>query len=127
MARRRLVHQGSGNVFADIGVANPEEALLKAELVRSITNAIDERVLTQTAAAAMLGVSQPKVSLLYRGRLDAFSVERLLRFLNALGRDVRIVVGAERRRRAGRTVVEARSAARIERRDFGIRCSRNGT
>jgi predicted XRE-type DNA-binding protein len=55
----------------------------------------------------MLGVSQPKVSLLYRGRLDAFSVERLLRFLNALGRDVRIVVGTERRRRgAGRTVVE---------------------
>lgn len=107
MTRRRLVHEGSGNVFADIGVANPEEALLKAELVRSITNAIDERGLTQTAAAAMLGVSQPKVSLLYRGRLDAFSVERLLRFLNALGHDVRIVVGAERRRRAGRTVVEA--------------------
>ncbi len=108
MARRRLVHEGSGNVFADIGVANPQEALLKAELVRSITNAIDERRLTQTAAAAMLGVSQPKVSLLYRGRLDAFSVERLLRFLNALGRDVRIVVGTERRRRRpGRTVVEA--------------------
>lgn len=108
MARRRLVHEGSGNVFADIGVANPEEALLKAELVRSITNALDMRRLTQTAAASVLGVSQPKVSLLYRGRLDAFSVERLLRFLNALGRDVRIVVVAERRRRrAGRTVVEA--------------------
>lgn len=108
MARRRLVHEGSGNVFADIGVANPEEALLKAELVRSITNALDVRRLTQTAAAAVLGVSQPKVSLLYRGRLDAFSVERLLRFLNALGRDVRIVVGAEHRRgRAGRTIVEA--------------------
>ena len=107
MARRRLVHEGSGNVFADIGVAHPEEALLKAELVRSITNALDERRLTQTAAAAVLGVSQPKVSLLYRGRLDAFSVERLLRFLNALGRDVRIVVGTEHRRRAGRTVVEA--------------------
>jgi len=103
-----LIHEGGGNVFADIGVANPEEALLKAELVRSITNTIDERGLTQTAAAATLGVSQPKVSLLYRGRLDAFSVERLLRFLNALGRDVRIVVGAEQRRhRAGRTVVEA--------------------
>ena len=108
MARRRLIHEGSENVFADIGVANPEESLLKAELVRSITNAIVERRLTQTAAAAMLGVSQPKVSLLYRGRLDAFSVERLLRFLNALGRDVRIIVGTEpRRRRAGRTVVEA--------------------
>ena len=108
MPRQRLIHEGSGNVFADIGVANPEEALLKAELVRSITNTIDERGLTQTAAAATLGVSQPKVSLLYRGRLDAFSVERLLRFLNALGRDVRIVVGAEQRRhRAGRTVVEA--------------------
>jgi predicted XRE-type DNA-binding protein len=61
-----LVHEGSGNVFADIGVANPEEVLLKAELFRSITNAIDERRLTQAAAAAMLSVSQPKVSLLYR-------------------------------------------------------------
>ena len=108
MARRSVVHEGSGNVFADIGVASPEEALLKAELVRSITNTLDARRLTQTAAAAVLGVSQPKVSLLYRGRLDAFSVERLLRFLNSLGRDVRIVVGAERRRRrAGRTIVEA--------------------
>ncbi|MGH7822998.1 MAG: helix-turn-helix domain-containing protein [Candidatus Binatia bacterium] len=104
---KKRVHEGSGNVFADIGVKNPEEALLKAQLVRSITRLIDERGLTQVQAARILGVDQPKVSLLYRGQLGAFSVERLLRFLAALRQDVRIVIEPARRRARGKVSVEA--------------------
>ncbi len=107
MRKKIPVYESSGNVFADIGVKNPQEALLKAELVRRITNILDERGLTQVRAAKALGVDQPKVSLLYRGRLSAFSVERLMRFLNALSHDVRIVIERKGSRRKGRMIVEA--------------------
>jgi predicted XRE-type DNA-binding protein len=82
----------SGNVFADIGVAQPEEANAKAELALQINSLIEERALTQTQAAKVLGINQPKVSALMRGQLAGFSIERLIRFLAALGRDVQIVV-----------------------------------
>src|SRR4051795_8452025 len=85
------IEQSSGNVFADLGLKNPEELLAKAELVQRICDIIAERKLTQTKAAAVLGIDQPKVSALMRGRLDGFSLDRLFRFLNALGRDVDIV------------------------------------
>jgi predicted XRE-type DNA-binding protein len=81
-----------GNVFADLGVDAPEEALAKAELTAKISEIIASRGLTQQAAAKLLGIDQPKVSALLRGRLTGFSTERLIRFLNALGRDVEIVV-----------------------------------
>jgi predicted XRE-type DNA-binding protein len=84
--------EGSGNVFADLGLADPEEALAKAELARQIGALLAERGLTQAQAAALLGVDQPKVSALVRGRLEGFSLDRLLRFLLALDRDVEIVV-----------------------------------
>jgi predicted XRE-type DNA-binding protein len=90
---------GSGNVFADLDHPNPEEALLKAQLAREISAAIRERHLTQTAAGELLGLDQPKVSALMRGRLAGFSVERLLRCLTALGRDVTITVGPKKRER----------------------------
>ncbi len=82
----------SGNVFADLGMANPDEANTKAELAFQINSLIESRGLTQTEAAAVLGVNQPKVSALRCGRLTGFSIERLLRFLAELGNDVQIVV-----------------------------------
>ncbi len=107
--RRIRVTEGSGNVFADVGIARPEEYLAKAELARQIVAVVDARRLTQTEAARILGVSQPKVSALRNGRLDGFSTERLIRFLNVLGRDVRIVVSEKprSRRRARLTVMAA--------------------
>ncbi len=83
---------GSGNVFADLGFPNAEEMLAKAELAQKISSIIMRRRLTQAQAANVLGVDQPKVSALRRGRLSGFSLERLLRFLILLGRDVEIVV-----------------------------------
>src|SRR5262249_28961209 len=75
----------SGNVFADLGLENPEELLAKAALVQRIADIIAERKLTQAGAAKLLGIDQPKVSALLRGKLDGFSTDRLFRFLNALG------------------------------------------
>lgn len=90
---------GSGNVFADLGHPDPEEALLKAQLAREISEAIRERKLTQERAAEVLGLDQPKVSAIMRGRLSGFSVHRLLRCLTALERDVTITVGPKKQER----------------------------
>ena len=68
---------------------------------------LEDRGLTQTAAAKLPGIPQPKASLIYRGHLDEFSLERLVRLLNVLRRDVRIVVETKERRRRGRVIVEA--------------------
>ena len=86
------VKKSSGNVFEDLQVTKPAEALAKAELARQIVNIIKERGLTQTKAAKILGIDQAKVSALSRGRLSGFSTDRLFRFLNALGVDVEIVI-----------------------------------
>jgi len=94
------VTEGSGNVFADIGMAEPEEELTKAQLARQIRQIIKRRRLTQVAAAALMGIDQPKVSALLNGRLANFSSERLMRLLTALGQDVEIVVKATPRQRA---------------------------
>src|SRR5262249_18420660 len=82
------IERGSGNVFADIGLSNPEERLAKAELAHEICQLIESAGLTQSQAAKRLGIDQPKVSMLMRGRLKDFSTERLMRFLVLLGRDV---------------------------------------
>jgi predicted XRE-type DNA-binding protein len=91
MAKKRYV-VGSGNVFADLGHPRPAEALAKAELARKIAAIVERRGLTQSAAAELLEVDQPKVSALIRGRLSGFSLDRLVRFLVLLGSDVEIVV-----------------------------------
>ena|SRR6266850_7487506 len=97
-ARRAIaVREGSGNVFEDLGVSDSGEALAKAELATQIAFAIADRRLTQTRAAELLGVNQADVSDLVRGKLKGFSTDRLLRFLNALGRDIEIVVRVRRR------------------------------
>ncbi len=82
----------SGNVFADLGLSNPEERLAKAELARQINNIIKQKKLTQVAAAELLEIDQPKISALSTGRLSGFSLERLFRFLNILGQDITIKV-----------------------------------
>jgi len=87
------VHDSSGNIFEDLGLPNPEERLAKAELARVIRTILRERQLTQAQAAELLGIKQPDVSDLVRGKLARFSMERLERFLNALDMDVRIQVG----------------------------------
>lgn len=86
------VTPSSGNVFADLGFAEPEEELTKAQLASHIRQIIQRRRLTQTAAAALMGIDQPKVSVLLNGRLANFSTDRLMRLLTALGQDVEIVV-----------------------------------
>jgi predicted XRE-type DNA-binding protein len=92
MKRKTDVKQNSGNVFDDLGVAAPEEALAKAELASKLAEIIQAKALTQAAAAKLLGIDQPKISALLRGKLTAFSTERLLKFLTVLGSDVEIVV-----------------------------------
>jgi predicted XRE-type DNA-binding protein len=84
--------ESSGNVFADLGVPAPEDALAKAELARRISRLIEARGFAQAQAAKLLGIDQPKISALRRGRLAGFSLERLMRFLVLLGQDVEIVI-----------------------------------
>jgi predicted XRE-type DNA-binding protein len=93
------VTPGSGNVFADIGVPDPEEALAKAQLASRIREIVRQQRLTQVAAAAVMGIDQPKVSALLNGRLTSFSSERLMRLLTKLGQDVEIVVRSKPRSR----------------------------
>jgi predicted XRE-type DNA-binding protein len=87
-----VVERSSGNVFADLGYANPEEALAKSRLTRFIADILKQRDLTQTQAAELLGVDQPKVSRLVRGQFREFSLERLIQFLGMLDQRVDIVV-----------------------------------
>lgn len=92
MKKKISATRGSTNVFADLGYANPEEMLAKAQLVSRISDLIKQRHLTQSEAATLLGIDQPKVSRLLRGQLSGFSYERLLKFLNVLGCDIEIII-----------------------------------
>ena len=105
MSKRRIEHErSSGNVFADLGLPEAEDRLAKAELAREIGAILGRRKLTQMRASRVLGVDQPKISALLRGQLSGFSLERLIRFLNLLGRDVRIVVRPKSSRRERATL-----------------------
>lgn len=94
------VTPSSGNVFADLGFADPEAELTKAQLAGQIWREIKRQRLTQVAAAAVMGIDQPKVSALLNGRLANFSCERLMHLLTALGKDVEITVKDKPRNRA---------------------------
>ena len=96
------VTPGSGNVFADLGFEHPEEELLKAQLVREIRDIIKRRRLTQTKAAERLGLKQPDVSALVTGRVQKFSLERLLRCARRLDQVVTIVIRPKSRPRPAR-------------------------
>ena len=98
------VTRGSGNVFADLGFANPEEELAKAKLVSALAEVIQEKGLSQAKVAALLGVDQPSVSKLLRGRTGGFTSDRLMRLLNLLGQDVDICVRPKRTAEASVTV-----------------------
>ncbi|SEJ79496.1 Predicted DNA-binding protein, contains XRE-type HTH domain [Deinococcus reticulitermitis] len=86
------IEASSGNVFADLGIAEPEEALIQADLALAIGRHIAGQGWTQTHAARVLGVQQSDVSNIVRGRLKGFSIERLVRLLGKLGQSVRVVV-----------------------------------
>lgn len=107
---------GSGSVYADLGFKNYEEMETKANLVIEISKAIKKKKLTQSQAAEMFGISQPKLSELLGGRFRGYSVERLIHFLNELGKDVDIVVKSKPRNRKARVNVypsERKNEARI--------------
>ncbi len=95
----KKVTEGSGNVFKDLGFPDSEEMLTKAELTRQIYTIIKKRGLTKTAAAKLLGLKQPDVSALMRGRYAGFSTDRLIQLLTALDRDVDIVIRRKPRSR----------------------------
>jgi predicted XRE-type DNA-binding protein len=90
------IEAGSGNVFADIGMPNPEEALAKAELARQINLILEAKKITQTEAGRILGIPQPRVSDLARGRLVKFSLDKLLDFAKRLGNDIEIRIAPSR-------------------------------
>ena len=100
MTQEVEIQTGSGNVFADLGLENADELLVKAELARKISSIITKQHITQAEAAELLGIDQPKISALMNGKLSGFSTVRLFRFLNALGRDVEIVVKAKPKSRS---------------------------
>jgi predicted XRE-type DNA-binding protein len=97
VSRRTRPEKSTGNVFADLGLPHPEQELLKARLTLQIYRLIKQRGLKQTEAGKILGIQQPHVSALMRNRAGAFSVERLMDFLTALGQDVEIIVKPTRK------------------------------
>jgi predicted XRE-type DNA-binding protein len=107
--RKVKVERGSGNVFADLGLPDAEEMFAKATLAHRICALIDRGGLTQIQAAKRMGIDQPKVSMLMRGRLKDFSTERLMHFLVLLGQDVVIDVREpeDRKHPSMRVLVEA--------------------
>jgi len=86
------VHEGSGNVFADLGLPNAEELAAKVAVVSRLGDVIVGQTLSQAQVATLLDIDQPQVSALLRGRLRGFSLERLLYFLIAQDQDVEIIV-----------------------------------
>jgi predicted XRE-type DNA-binding protein len=117
IARERnseVVVKSSGNVFADLGLADAGEKQTRVRLAVAINQIIAARRLSQTAAARLLSINQPKISALVNYRLEGFSVERLIYFLNALDRDVEIVIRKKpRSKRAARIVVTGAQLAHV--------------
>ena len=100
----KRITEGSANVFADLGLPNADQELLKAQLTLQIYRIIKQRGLTQTEAAKALGIKQPHVSLLMRNRAGTFSIGRLIDFLTALGQDVEITVRPTRKEHGAMSV-----------------------
>jgi predicted XRE-type DNA-binding protein len=106
-AKSENVTEGSGNVFADLGLPNADQELMKARLTLQIYRIIKDRGITQTEAGKVLGIPQPHVSALARNRSGNFSVGRLIDFLTALGQDVEITVRPTRHHHGHVSVVVA--------------------
>ncbi len=102
------IERGSSNVFTDLGLPDAAERQTKTRLALALNRIIKDQALKQIDAARLLGVPQPKVSALVNYRLDGFSVEKLMDFIVALGRDVEIIVRPKRGDLAARvSVLEA--------------------
>jgi predicted XRE-type DNA-binding protein len=99
------VTDSSGNIFADLGIKDADAYLAKSVLAIHIQRVIKKRRLTQDEAGQILGISQPKVSAIIKGRLDGFSTERLFRFLNMLGCDVKISISRPHPHSPGQVMV----------------------
>jgi predicted XRE-type DNA-binding protein len=112
MSTEMKVTPADGNIFETLGFPDAEELKAKAELVIQIIQIMEERGLKQVEAAEIMGIDQPKVSQLVHGRLDGFSMERLYRFLNALGMDVEIVVKPVPKSRGSARLSVTRAGAR---------------
>lgn len=96
MSIRERVQRGSDNIFSDIGVSHPERVLARAQIMSRIAEIIRERGLTQHRASKVLGIPQSKVSCLMNGKLSMFSLDHLFELLNALDRDVEIIIKPKR-------------------------------
>jgi len=105
--KRIRAEEGSGNVFADLGLPHADQEVLKARLTLQIYKLIKARALTQAEAGEILGIKQPHVSALMRNRSGMFSVERLMEFLTDLGQDVEITVRPTRKQHGKMSVVVA--------------------
>jgi predicted XRE-type DNA-binding protein len=112
MTGEMAVTRGSGNVFADLGFDNPEEEVLKAQLVREIRDLLKRRRLTQAKAAELLGLKRPDVSALVNARVHKFSLERHLRCIRRLDREVEIVTRPKDRRESSEPLRRHRHSSR---------------
>lgn len=110
MARQgeQRARKGSGNVFQDLGLPGAKEHFIKAQIVAEIGRIVKGRKLTQVKAGVVMGITQPEVSRMLRGEFREYSVERLLVFLTAFGRDVEIVI--RRREKGGKGAVSVIAA-----------------
>ena len=107
MKKRVKIEKSSGNVFADLGLPDSDELMLKAHLVMFIARVIEREGLTQAQTAALIGLRQPDVSKLLRGRFEGFSLERLLSFVRMLGTDVEIKFKPSKPKQEGRILMIA--------------------
>ena len=99
------ITEGGPNVFADLGLPDADELMVKAQLALQIARILKERGLTQSEAAALTGLPQPKLSNLLRGRFHGVSEDRMMRCLAALGQDVTITVTPAKKKKHGRVEV----------------------
>lgn len=102
-----LIETSSGNVYADLGLPDAHEMLVKAQLAQKISELMQNRRLTQVAAAKLFGMTQPKVSALLRGQFRGISEAKMIDCLNKLGRDVEIVIAESRQQTGSLRVVFA--------------------
>lgn len=103
------IEKSSGNVYADLGMNDADEMMVKAQLATKIGEIIKGKKWTQQQAAVVLGITQPKLSKMLSGQFRGISETKMLDFLARLGREVKIVVGPARRKasRGGVAVVFA--------------------
>jgi predicted XRE-type DNA-binding protein len=109
--RQLPIENGSGNIFADLGLPDADTHFLKAQIVSEIYRLCNERKLTQAQAGKLMGITQPEVSRMFKGNFREYSIDRLMGFLTSFDRDVEIVVKPHKKAgKAGRITFSAISA-----------------